>query len=383
MGIFSRNLLLIFGTAFLFFFSFHMLLPILALFAKNIGASDAEIGLIIGIFAFMAVIARLPVGIYVDRHGKKRMIILGCLIFFISPILYSICSTPSQLFFIRMFHGIGIAAFTISAMAMVADLAPRGRLGEIMGFYGVSVMFATAVAPSLGGLLTDLLDFSRTFLIASLLAFSSVILSTLIKEQIVQSGSYSYKTSFKDAITNKNVITSSLAIFTLTITYASIVSFFPVYARLFNITPTEVGLFFTAYAVATIFTRPTMGRLSDRFGRAPVILPTMCLAAIAIFLVSKFSTLNGFFISAVLYGVGFGSAFSALSAFVVDTIDPKNRGSAMGIFTSCFDLGIATGSIGLGVVGQYYGYQVLYETASLILVIGVVSFIIFRYIWKD
>jgi len=59
-------------------------------------------------------------------------------------------------------------------------------------------------------------------------------------------------------------------------------------------------------------------------------------------------------------------------AFLVDRVSEAGRGAAMGTFTASFDLGIGTGSILLGLVLQYYGFQVMYTLGGLIVLIGAI-----------
>lgn len=369
--LYSRDFFVLAGSTFAFFMSFHMLLPILSPYAKSLGAGEGEIGLIIGIFAFVAVLSRIPYGSYADRHRKKNLLLLGALIFALSPLLYSISPNPPSLVVVRMFHGLGIGAFTIAAFALVAGLAPKQRLGEAMGVYGVSIMAATAVAPGLSGYLVDTAGFENTFYLASGFGFLSLGLAALMHGDKAAESPDSLLRGFKKAIMSPGVLLASYGIFIMTLSYGVIVAFLPVHMINLGMSYTVVGGFFAVYAVATIITRPLMGKLSDKVGRVAVIVPMMFLAAAGIYSASLFSSIDGFYVTAIAYGFGFGSAYAVLSAMVVDNVEPRNRGSAMAVFTSNFDLGIAAGSIGLGLAANSMGYAGLFKLTAGILFLGV------------
>ena len=81
-------------------------------------ATEAMLGLITGVFAAGAVVARIIVAPYTNRH-PKLFLAMGSFMFFIAPIFYIFSTSPFELLIARIFHGIGIAIFTISVIASV------------------------------------------------------------------------------------------------------------------------------------------------------------------------------------------------------------------------------------------------------------------------
>ncbi len=371
--LYTRDFFILAGSTFAFFMSFHMLLPIISPYAKQLGAGEGEIGAIIGIFALVAVLSRIPYGSYADKHSKKNLLLLGAFIFALSPLLYSMSSNPEVLVGVRMFHGLGIGAFTIAAFALVAELSPKPRLGEAMGVYGVSIMIATAIAPALSGYLVDVVGFDNTFYLASGFGFLSLALASLMYRD-TPTNTDSLVKGFRKALGSPGVLLASYGIFILTLSYGVVVAFIPVYMVNLGMSYTMVGGFFAVYAVATIAARPLMGKLSDKVGRIKVITPMMLLTAVGIYSASLSASMGGFYITAAAYGFGFGSAYAVLSAMAVENIAPENRGSAMAVFTSNFDLGIAAGSMGLGLATAFLGYPGLFRITALILFLGVIVF---------
>lgn len=372
--LYTRDFFTLAASTFAFFMSFHMLLPIISPYAKHLGAREGEIGVIIGIFALVAVLSRIPYGSYADKHSKKNLLLLGAFIFALSPLLYGLSSNPEALIGVRMFHGLGIGAFTIAAFALVAELSPKLRLGEAMGVYGVSIMIATAMAPALSGYLVDVVGFCNTFYLASGFGFLSLAFAALMHRYEAAKSPDSLLRGFKKAFRSRGILLASYGIFILTLSYGVVVAFIPVHMIKLGISYTMVGVFFTVYAIATIITRPVMGKLSDKVGRIRVIIPMMLLTAAGIYSASLFTSIEEFYITAAAYGFGFGSAYAVLSAMVVDNVAPENRGSAMAVFTSNFDLGIAAGSMGLGLAAGSLGYPGLFRLTALLLLGGVLLF---------
>jgi MFS family permease len=80
--------------------------------------------------------------------------------------------------------------------------------------------------------------------------------------------------------------------------------------------------------------------------------------------------------SAFLGGLGFGALMPALMAHVVDVVRPDERGAAMATFMAAVDIGIALGSMMLGVVVQVSGFQTMFVVASGVAALGLVSFLV-------
>jgi len=171
---------------------------------------------------------------------------------------------------------------------------------------------------------------------------------------------------------HRMVLLASLTLFTAATAYGAIITFLPVYAPERGLT--NFGVFFTAYAAFTLISRVAAGKLSDRFGRRKVIIPFMMLIALAMFLLPMLEELYLLILIGCCFGLGFGAFMPALNAFVIDETSPQERSSALAFFTSAMDVGITTGAVALGLIGEYWGYAPMFIIGGVIVVCGIVLF---------
>jgi predicted MFS family arabinose efflux permease len=109
---------------FVLFSSFLLMLAILPLYVKDdLGGSDAEVGLIIGVFAFAALFPRPFIGREIDKGGSKRFLIAGAIVFIISSLLYLVATSVPLLLGVRVLHGVGMACFHTAAFTF--SVRPR------------------------------------------------------------------------------------------------------------------------------------------------------------------------------------------------------------------------------------------------------------------
>lgn len=364
MPLYTKNLFILLSSITLFFSSFYLLFPTLPLYVEHIGGTQEEVGIIVGIFTLSSVLFRPLAGKIADSAGRKSMLLGGALIFLIAPFLYITACTIWVLLLVRIFHGLGIAAFATAAIAMIGDISPPHRRGEAFGVFGMAAALALSVSPAIGTNLLDAYSFREVFLLEALLAGIALLLGILVKE------THENKKSNVDK-SIKGAILPSMVILFCTITYGSIVAFLPFFAR--NIT--NYGLFYTFYALSSIIIRIPIGRISDRVGRATIIIPGMIILSISLILLSTAHSLVLLIGSGILYGIGFNSVYPVLTALLVDRVPEEVRARGLSLFTASFDLGIATGSFIFGLIPLLW----IYPMAAVVGIVGLLLFSIIEY----
>jgi MFS family permease len=349
--IFNRSFNLVFLTTFLFFASFYLILPVMPRYVMSLGGHEVAVGLVMGFFTISAVIARPFVGRFVDRRGCKVMISLGSALFLVSSLLYMLFENLEAIYLIRILHGLGIASFTVGATTLVSQTAPLESRGEVLGFYTISTIIAMALFPWVGDILARY-SFQYAFIVSSLLALLSLLLSFFVSDYVGEKE--------EGAIFSTFLIVPTLTIFLVASSYGAIISFIPLMTR-------RVGTFYFLYAFSVIVSRIAFVGLSDKMGRRKIINPALIVTALGMFLLKGGNEVLISF-AAIIYGIGFGTAYPTLNVLIVDKL--KRRAEALSIFSAAFDGGIACGSIILGAIAQFYGFSVMVLYASAIVMLG-------------
>lgn len=116
----------------------------------------------------------------------------------------------------------------------------------------------------------------------------------------------------------------------------------PLWAEEFGASPTQIGLITASYAVAQILFAPLWGRLSDRYGRRPVILVSLAGSALAALMIGLAGTLLLIWVARVLQGIS-GASYAAAQAYVADVTTARERARGMGLIGAAFGLGFVLG----------------------------------------
>ena len=374
-SIWSKNLVLACAANFLYFGSFYVLLPVLPQYVVSLGGTASQIGFVIGTFTLFSVLTRPYFGKFIDIYGRKKFMLFGAGLFSILFAVYGQIDAILPLCLIRAVHGIAHGSYMAAAFAYVADLAPPDRRGQVMGIYGVANVVAMALFPTIGSAVVETTkSFPMLFVISTILA-AGAFLSVCFVDEIATVKKKAGTTGIMSAARQQPVLIASLTLFSAATVYGAVVTFLPVYAPQKGLA--NVGIFFSTYAVFTLISRLTAGKMSDRYGRRKIIIPFLGIVAIAVFLLPILSNLFLLMLIGACFGLGFGAFIPSLNAYVVDESAPAQRASALAFFTAFMDVGITSGALILGFVGQYWGFELMFGIGGVLIVLGILLFVFF------
>ncbi|WP_424765557.1 MFS transporter [Paenibacillus sp. sgz302251] len=354
---------------FFLFTGFYLLLPTLPLFIIQMGGNEAQVGLAAGVFMLSAVIFRPIVGGLLDRFGRRPFIVWGLLLFTLAMYMYNWVGGIVVLMGLRILHGMSWALSTTATITAITDMIPSTRRGEGMGWFGMAMTLAMAIGPMLGIWFTQNLSYDAMFLFAVGLSAAALLL-TFGASMPFRPQSGARRIEFFE----KSVFPVTASVFFLYIAYGGITTFVALFANSIQV---NSGAFFLAYAATLALIRPIAGKLSDRQGETFVIVPSLVITILALIVLSFSTGLFGVLVSAVLYGIGFGSAQPALQAATIRLARPDRKGVANASLLTATDLGIGLGAILLGWVSQYTSYQVLFTVSAVSVALCLLLFTFF------
>ncbi|PKM88500.1 MAG: MFS transporter [Firmicutes bacterium HGW-Firmicutes-12] len=366
----SKNFILISIATFLIFCSFQILMPLLPKYAVSLGADTKALGLVNGIFAISAIALRPFIGRELDKRGRKKIYLVGLIIFLLAVFGYIWVSSLILLLVLRLIHGAGWSTASTAAVTMVADIIPSSRRGEGMGYYGLCSILAMAIAPALGLFLLARYSFLPIFILSLIACLLAIFAGQAI--MLPPYPASNNKKTDKIALFDKRAIRVSLTLLFVTITYGVIVTFLPLYAEERGIA--NIGIFFTIYAAALLISRPLSGKYYDKKGPNMLILFGSLLLFIATFMLSLANDMPHFLLSGVLYGLGFGAVQPTIFALAMLGIEPERRGAVNAMVMSAFDMGMGLGAIFLGYIANYIGYANMYLLSSFAPLLGLIIF---------
>lgn len=378
----KKQFLLLILLNFLLFFSMYLLMPTLPIYVQRIGGSATAAGLTIGLFCVSAVLTRPWFGQLLDNRGRKTVLVAGTLIFLTASVAYRWTDTLWMLLFLRFVQGIGWAASSTATGTIAADVIPAFRMSEGMAYYGASSVIAMALAPALGLWMIEGFTFPMLFFTSAIFCLAVLITSVAINYEGIRRANNITPPANKDqgqtgavkaSKIEKTAIAPSLVLIFSAVTYGGVVTFLPTYAAFRGVS--NVGLFFTIYALMLLVSRPFVGRWADKNGPGSVILLGILLLIVSHIMMVAATNLVWFLAVGLIYALGLGSVQPILNAVTVSLAPADRRGAANATFLTAWDLGIGLGSVALGVISENFGFVVMWGAAGFSAIISLIVYL--------
>ncbi|MFD0793661.1 MFS transporter [Mucilaginibacter litoreus] len=360
-SIYSLHFALVCLSSFLFSCSFNMLIPELPAYLTSLGGAEHK-GLIIALFTLTAGISRPFSGRLTDTIGRVPVMAVGSIVCFVCGFLYPVLGTVSGFLFLRLLHGFSTGFKPTATAAYVADIIPRERWGEALGFHGLCFSTGLAVGPAIGSTIRLAFSLDALFYTSSFFALMSIIILMNMKETLQHKlplNINAFKISRKDIIAIE-VLPAAITTLLSYIAYGAILTVIPDWSQHLGIV--NKGLFFMVFTVASLLIRFVAGKASDKYGRVSVIKTGLILLVFALVVVGYARSIIGLITGGIIYGIATGILSPALNAWTVDLSEPGHRGKAMATMYIALEAGI-----GLGALFSGWYYQDVLTTVPVIM----------------
>ncbi|TYS14560.1 MFS transporter [Rossellomorea vietnamensis] len=365
--------MLMVGNLFVFM-SFQMLIPTLPPYIKSLGASGLEIGLVTTLFSVGAVLSRPFIGYMLEYKTRKPLVLIGALLLLLITVIYPLSQIVVIFLMFRFVHGLAWGWSTTVNGTAAVDVVPNSRLGEGMGYYGLSITIGMIVAPSLGIYLFQVTSFSNLIYISTALGIIALILLSTVHyhtpQAVKEAKKEDLKFSYVGSLIEKSSIYPAIITMIATFGYGSIVTFIVIFGEERGID--QIFLFYLFNAIMASLSRPIAGKWFDEKGPIGLILFCTGVTFIGMWVLSFAHSNLPIIIAGVLFGVGFGSLIPTLQSWVLSKTPANRRGVANGMFFSSIDLGIGLSGLVFGILAQFVGTGTLFQISSAFLLIAMV-----------
>ena len=328
-----------------------IVVPLLPIYAEELGASGVWIGLIFSGFAVARAIFMPIVGRVSDEAGRKKFIVFGLLAYALLSLGYVAAGSVYSLTAVRFLHGIASAMVVPIAMAYVGDLSGRGEEGALMGKFQVSLFLGLGSGPLLGGVLNDAFGFSSAFYaMAALSTLAFLVIVLFLPEAKSPSSRGRERLSIPRAFRHPGA--PAVIAFTThnSISRGLLLVFMPLYAPTISISPGEVGVILTfSIFLMAIFQVP-MGRMADRGHALRMIVAGAVVSAGSLVLIPATNTFWELFMVAAANGLGSALILPALMAVTVKLGRRMGMGTSMGAYNTAMSFGMITAPLLGGLV---------------------------------
>ncbi len=366
----SVSLASIFGLRMLGLF---LILPVFAVHATTLPGGDNAtlVGLAMGMYGLTQAIGQIPFGIASDRYGRKRIIVIGLLLFIAGSLLAAIDTHVLWVIVGRAVQGAG--AVSAAVTALIADSTRDEHRTKAMALVGASIGLTYAASLVMAPVLYAAIGMRGMFLLVALLAAAAIAVVLFVVPQAPPRSPE--RASFIDVLRDGELMRMNFGVFAL---HAIQMSMFVV---LPNVLVGAGGLSIDQHwkiylpvvlasfvlMLPPIFLGEKRGRMKQVFVTAIALLLIVEVGLRAAVVQPQLS-----FGLLVILMLAFFVAFNILEASqpsLVSRLAPAgSRGAALGVYNTMMAIGLFAGGAGGGLLAQHVGGPAVFTAGCLLTV---------------
>jgi MFS family permease len=372
--IWNKTFISIFIANMLMFLGQQMINTLVAKYANHLGAAPVMVGFVTSGFAYSALLLKLVSAPAIDTFNKKYILTGAILVMAAAFVGYGLSYSIPTLIMFRLLQGAGQAFSATCCLALASNALPPNKLGTGIGYYSLAQVICQSIGPTVGLYLVRLIGYHLTFVTgAGIMIFAAFAAARI---RIIHKREKRFSISVKNVIA-KEALIPALLMFFLAMANYNINSFLVLYAEEQGV-GANIGYFFTIYALTMLFTRPLVGKLSDRFNLVVVLLPAMFFFTLAFFLISISSTIWMFLFSAFVSAFGFGACQPAVQTLCMKCVSSERRGAGSSTNYIGQDLGNLVGPTIAGTIAGYFSYSAMWRFMTIPIVFSMIIVCVFR-----
>jgi MFS family permease len=348
----------------------YLLNATLPLHVVGLGGSKTQVGLLFATSTTVSMVLRPLVGGWVDRFGARRVMLPGAAVLIATLLVLPLATSPRQYIGLMAGLGCGNGVLATAAGVLVTQASPAVRRGEALSVYFLATALSFAAGPPLGLALYARAGIQSCFVTAGGLGAVIAALILLLREPRLE-GAPSQRFRWF----SRRALPAAATVVCVNLGYSSIYAFLPLYALASGLEG-SLGWFYVLFAVCIIAGRLTLRGLSDRIGRAPVIVPAVILTLLSYLVLARPPRVPTLAAAAVMLGAGVAMFYPTLLALLVDRTPEAERGSAMCTLSGSFDLGSVLGSLLVGFTVEHVSFAAGFHTAAAGALAGLTVFVV-------
>ena len=388
----KKYIFLALTLSFMVNFDSNAVIPIIATYSINLGASVLFMGFIVGIYSMVHIPSNLIFGRLVDKFGRKRLIAFGIFLDGVSMLLYALAQDPFFLLLGRIIHGIGGGFGGPATMSYISDATSQKRSGRGMALYGMSIGFSNLIGFMLGGLVAQIIGASNLFFIIAIIlfvmSFASLLLPSIYQPSKEKLNIRKELKQFKKIVFRKSMISPYFSMLAMMFNMGIVTAIYTLMLEHATYTVGQTGMILSIMVIFSILIHYPAGLMSDKIGYTKVMLIglLMIASAFGVFMISPETPIPMYvpIIGMVFLGLGHGLIFPSSAGAVKEKTKGSESGVATGTFYALIVAGVAIGAPVSTHVYEMFNVQVTLALGIIApLIVAIVLVVLLKYLKKD
>jgi predicted MFS family arabinose efflux permease len=352
----TRQLVVLLLTVSFGLATLNLALPVLPLTVTSVTRNTSSAGIVTAVVALLTMAFELQSARLLARFRPVALLLAGLLVGTIAMAGFAeIRTLPAMLLFGGL-AGAGFGVVATVSTSMIGWLAPPGRSGEAIGYYGLAASLPAVVAQPASLLLLNRFGVSAVFWAGAGTSLVAIVLATRLRAP-GRAGPVLPRGGLLATLTMRPVLLIWASFVCVTFAYGGVISFTPLLLPGAGVGSAPMFLLLAAAARALM--RMVSGRMIDRLGDWRLVWPSLLLGALGLALLPlRQPALT--LVAALLYGVAFGAVQTGALVGMLKSTEPSRAAIVGGLWNMGVDAGLGAGALALAPLAALVGYQAMF-----------------------
>lgn len=329
-------------------------LPVIPLFAKDLGASVAFAAIIVGLRGWGTMVFDLPAGAMIARFGERRSMLFGTIALAVMPFIIMVSRSPIVFAALVFVMGCSFAIWQLARLAYVTERAPLEVRGRALSLLGGTNRVGNLIGPLVGGVAAEAYGLETAFwLQAALSVAASAVMYLLVRADDRAPAAASHSGIYGRFATvvvehRKVFLTAGLATVAIQVLRRSREAAIPLWGDLIGMSPSQIGFILSGSILIEVLLFYPTGIVMDRWGRKWTGVPCLVLMAIGLMLFPFAHSFTMLLLAGMVTGLGNGFGAGIAMTLGADFSPAIGRNEFLGVWRLVGDIGGAAGPMVIG-----------------------------------
>jgi MFS family permease len=325
-------------------------IPVIPLFARDLGASVAFAGLIVAMRGLGQLVFDMPAGLAVSKWGDKGAMVAGTALIGLVAIGAAFSPNPYVLAVLVFFMGGGWAFWQLARLAYVSEVAPLEQRGRALSMTGGMNRVGNFIGPLIGGFLGQYVGLESAFIAQAVMGIAASAMMFAVVRQgtgVEYLGAHGLGGRIVDTVvTHRSVfVRAGPPIITLGVLRQARQVFLPLWGEQIGLGPAQIGVVtsISFFIDAAVFY--PVGMIMDSFGRKWAAVPCLATLAVGLLILPLTGDFTSFIVVAMVTGLGNGFGAGIVMTLGADFSPSSGRGEFLGVWRLLSDVGQSGGPL--------------------------------------
>lgn len=342
---------------------------IVPLVSHELGASTAEVGVMVTLYSILPLLLSIKIGKFIDRRNFRSPILLGVIFAGVGLVLPFFFQHLYSIALSQLISGVSHTLFALAAQRYAGLAFGEAEQDKAIAQFSLGMAIGSFVGPLLAGLLADVFNYYVAFGLLGALSFAAILFVFSLRNDKVTNAASSYHRSAFSLLKSSSLRAAILMSVIVLLAKEIFIAYFPLYANELGYSSSTIGVIVAVHTVAAIIIRFFMGYLLRRYAQDILVFFLILFSIVNLMMIPLFDNVVVITLLSFLLGLGLGLGQPLSIALTIHALADDEAGEGLGLRITFNRLTQVIAPVTLGSISTLFGMKGIFWGTGLAMLV--------------